>query len=257
MAALAKIPSFSSKSWENRESEEDETHTGTVLDVFQGKMAETIVLQQLIIVSRLLCQPAVRAELGAHFEKVHFQLSKEFELDHMTGQLLIYPSCVLHIVESSREVLLCVLKDLKKLQQHPNRAMVEESKVLFLLHNPHGRLFQQWSYKVCVALYGVAHGDGRDAHHRRGLLKVIAAGQKVPGLEEEENTESLVCMVLSALQELETSKRVPESWEFIISQDLVLKLLGQDDLLSLEDHLHLYDSPLNIRMDFGKKHFGP
>lgn len=40
MAALAKIPSFSSKSWENRESEEDETHTGTVLDVFQGKMAE-------------------------------------------------------------------------------------------------------------------------------------------------------------------------------------------------------------------------
>ncbi|XP_029691738.1 testis-expressed protein 47 isoform X1 [Takifugu rubripes] len=228
MAALAKIPSFSSKSWENRESEEDETHTGTVLDVFQGKMAETIVLQQLIIISRLLCQPAVRAELGAHFEKVHFQLSKEFELDHMTGQLLIYPSCVLHIVESSREVLLCVLKDLKKLQQHPNRAMVEESKVLFLLHNPHGRLFQQWSYKV------------------------IAAGQKVPGLEEEENTESLVCMVLSALQELETSKRVPESWEFIISQDLVLKLLGQDDLLSLEDHLHLYDSPLNIRMDFGQ-----
>lgn len=34
-----------------------------------------------------------------HFEKVHFHLSKEFELDHMTGLLLIYPSCVLHIVE--------------------------------------------------------------------------------------------------------------------------------------------------------------
>lgn len=57
-----------------------------------------------------------------------------------------------------------------------------------------------------VLLYSVAHGDGPEAHHRRGLLKVIAAGQKVPGLEEEENPESLVCMVLSALQELETSK---------------------------------------------------
>ncbi|XP_029691778.1 testis-expressed protein 47 isoform X2 [Takifugu rubripes] len=211
-----------------RGENEDVTENTLCQQRVAQKDGETIVLQQLIIISRLLCQPAVRAELGAHFEKVHFQLSKEFELDHMTGQLLIYPSCVLHIVESSREVLLCVLKDLKKLQQHPNRAMVEESKVLFLLHNPHGRLFQQWSYKV------------------------IAAGQKVPGLEEEENTESLVCMVLSALQELETSKRVPESWEFIISQDLVLKLLGQDDLLSLEDHLHLYDSPLNIRMDFGQ-----
>lgn len=38
---------------------------------------------------------------AAHFEKLHFQLSKEFELDHMTGVLLIYPSCVLHIVEVS------------------------------------------------------------------------------------------------------------------------------------------------------------
>lgn len=38
---------------------------------------------------------------AAHFEKLHFQLSKEFELDHMTGLLLIYPSCVLHIVEVS------------------------------------------------------------------------------------------------------------------------------------------------------------
>lgn len=83
--------------------------------------------------------------------------------------------------------------------------MVEESKVLFLLHKPHGRLFQQWSYKVCVALYSVAHGDSPAAHYRHGLLKVIAAGQKVQGLEEEK-TESLVCMVLSALQELERSK---------------------------------------------------
>lgn len=37
-------------------------------------------------------------------------------------------------------------------------------------------------------------------------MKVIPAGQKVQGLEEEENTESLVCMVLSALQELEASQ---------------------------------------------------
>lgn len=96
--------------------------------------------------------------------------------------------------------------------------MVEESKVLFLHHNPHRRLFQQWSYKVCDALYSVAHGDNPNIHCRHGLLKVIAAGQKVQGLEDE-NTESLVCMVLSALQELETSKvcscfsALP--WEFI------------------------------------------
>ncbi len=68
--------------------------------------------------------------------------------DHMTGLLLIYPSCVLHVIEvsftankysqhpsvmkvcdvrccvalsqSSREVLVSVLKDLKDLQQQPD-----------------------------------------------------------------------------------------------------------------------------------------
>lgn len=40
MAALTKIRGFSSKSWENREFEEDENHTGTVFDVFVGKMTE-------------------------------------------------------------------------------------------------------------------------------------------------------------------------------------------------------------------------
>lgn len=50
------------------------------------------------------------------------------------------------------------------------------------------------------------------------------------------------------------SKHIPESWEFIISQELVLKLLAQEDLFSPEEHLQMFNSPLNIRMDFGKKH---
>lgn len=126
-------------------------------------------------------------------------------------------------------------------------------------------------------------GKGHNTHYFHHLLKEIGAGQEVQALEEEENTESLVCTVLSVLQELEISKvcyifsslcgihflnyffltydktaavsqHIPESWEFIISQELVLKLLGQGDLLSPEEHLQMFDSPLNIRMDFGKKH---
>lgn len=35
-------------------------------------------------------------------------------------------------------------------------ARLEKSKVVFLVHNPHGRLFQQWSYKVSVTRWSVA-----------------------------------------------------------------------------------------------------
>lgn len=47
---------------------------------------------------------------------------------------------------------------------------------------------------------------GHNTHYFYHLVKVIDAGQMVQALDEEENTESLVCTVLSALQELEKSR---------------------------------------------------
>lgn len=85
-------------------------------------------------------------------------------------------------------------------------AMLEESKIVFLVHNPHSRLFRQWSYKVSVTWCWLLAVKSHNTHYFYHLVKVIGAGQKVQALEEEENTESLVCTVLSALQELETSK---------------------------------------------------
>lgn len=86
-------------------------------------------------------------------------------------------------------------------------AMLEESKVVFLVQNPNSRLFQQWSYKVSVTGEVLLADKGHNTHYFYHLVKVIGAGQNVQALEEEEeNTESLVCAVLSALQELEISK---------------------------------------------------
>lgn len=38
---------------------------------------------------------------AAHYEKLNFQLSKQYILDPMTGLLLVYPSCLLHVIEVS------------------------------------------------------------------------------------------------------------------------------------------------------------
>lgn len=37
----------------------------------------------------------------AHFEKLHLQLRREYMFDRVTGLLLIFPTCLLHIVEVS------------------------------------------------------------------------------------------------------------------------------------------------------------
>ncbi|XP_029311847.1 testis-expressed protein 47 [Cottoperca gobio] len=230
---------------EMKAEEKKEEETGTSL-FHQFMVQKTdleedvrIVLQRLIVIARLPHDLADRTELGAHYEKLNFQLSKQYFWDLMTGQLFIYPSCVLHIIESSREVLVSVLKDLKDIQQ-PDGALLEAPKVVFMAHNPQSRLFQQWSYKVL---------DADQATRDSG-----AKGLE----EEEENTETLICTVLSALQKLEISKKaVPgsvldEAPELIVSQRVLLKLLARDELQTPQQHLQMFSSPLNISMDFGQ-----
>ncbi|XP_071318210.1 testis-expressed protein 47 isoform X2 [Trachinotus anak] len=241
MAASQKLGSFSMKSWESGGSEVEDRDTATV---FEAVHRTKIVLQRLIVIARIPHDLADRTELGAHYERLNFQLSKQYIWDQMTGLLLIYPSCVLHIIESSREILLSVLKDLKDMQLQTDCSLLEDAKVVFMAHDPQSRLFQQWSYKVL----------GADQ---------VSGDQGATGFEEEEeSTETLVCSVLSALQSLgqhlELSKKaVPgsvldETPELIVSQEVLENLLARDELQSPQLFLQMYDSPLNISMDFGQ-----
>ncbi|XP_034564090.1 testis-expressed protein 47 [Notolabrus celidotus] len=234
---------FSVNLWEEGDSEEEENRILSLFDVRLGRLREKTVLQRLIVMARLPHHLADRTEVGAHYERLNFQLSKQYILDQMTGLLLIYPSCVLHVIESSREVLLSVLKDLKKMQQQQECILMEDPKVVFVEHDPESRLFQQWSYKVLSADQAV--GD--------------AAAKKFE--DDEEDTETLVCSVLSGMQKLsehtEISKVVPgavldETPGLIVSQKLLDKLLDRDELLTPERYLQLYDSPLHVNMDFGQ-----
>ncbi|XP_008276016.1 testis-expressed protein 47 [Stegastes partitus] len=217
--------------------------SGTMFEAIHGRMREKIVLQRLIVIARLPHDPADRTELGAHYENLKFQLNKQYIWDHITGLLLIYPSCLLHVVESSRDILISVLKDLTVMQQQPHCALME-AKIVFMAHDPESRLFHQWSYKVLDA--GQAAGN-----------------TGVKELEEDENsTETLVCSVLSALQKLSeqleiTKKALPgsvldETPELIVPLKVLDKLLGRDELLSPQQYLQMYNSPLHVSIEFGQ-----
>ncbi|XP_056285225.1 testis-expressed protein 47 isoform X1 [Pseudoliparis swirei] len=244
----------------NTTEDDNEENPATMFDVFHREMRERIVLQRLIVIARLPHDLDDRTEPGAHYEKLNFQLSKQYILDPMTGLLLVYPSCLLHVIESSRDVLVSVLKDM----QQPDGAFMEAPKVVFLAHDPQSRLFPKWSHKVL------------DADQWAGVSR--------GGEEEEESTESLVCAVLSALQtlgeRLEASQKVcstfhmklqfdsvsmgfvflpedpgamlDEAPELVVSQTVLHKLLTRDELQTPRQHLQMYNSPINICASAGR-----
>ncbi|XP_013870239.1 testis-expressed protein 47 [Austrofundulus limnaeus] len=219
----------------------------SMFDVVYDKMKEKIVLQQLIVVARL--RPDLdRKVLKAHYEKLHIQLNKQHVWDPITGLLLMYSSCLLHVIESSGDVLGLVLKDLEALQQQPDSTVLE-AKVVFMTHSLQRRLFQQWSSKLL------------DENQVSGDAVVKRLEE-----DEEESTQVLVCSVLSALKRLGQHLDTPQMLlpgsvldknpELIVPEDTLEKLLGRDELISPQQYIKMYHSPLNISMEFGQENLG-
>ncbi|XP_014326655.1 testis-expressed protein 47 isoform X2 [Xiphophorus maculatus] len=222
---------------------EDDEERKTLFDVVYGRKSEKVVLQQLTMVAQVPSDSADRTELGARYQNLLTQLTKQHKLDYgITGLLLIYPTCLLHIIEASEYMLDCFLNELQATQEHPDCNLLK-AKIAFMWHSLESRQFKQWSYKVLTA-------DQVDVN------PVFTRLEKV-----EESIETVVCRVLMPLQKLvthlETSKDLPGAIldnkpEFLNPPEALEELLDRDELLSPQQYLQMYHSPLNISIDLGQ-----
>ncbi|XP_062330295.1 testis-expressed protein 47 isoform X1 [Osmerus eperlanus] len=199
------------------------------------------LLHRLVVIASLPQPLADRTDLGVHYEELNQRLQKYYQGDSITGLLLLYPTCMLHVIESSSEVLVSVLQDLTSMQDLPQGALIEAPKVLMMSHDLPSRLFQQWSYKV---------------------LNVQA--RTLNDASGEEVTEALIRIVLSLLLKLgdhhqkanKGSKTPPGSVldevpDLIVPQDVLTQLLSRRELLSSQQYLQTYHSPVSVLMDSG------
>ncbi|KAJ7987552.1 hypothetical protein DPEC_G00327670 [Dallia pectoralis] len=227
---------------------EDRVSLFTKLEKSQRTGGKKFLLHRLVVVASLPQQLKDRRDIGAHYEELNQRMQRKYQGDAISGLLLLYPTCMLHIMESSNEVLACVLRDLRDMQESPHGDLIKVSRVLVMSHDLPSRLFQQWSYELL------------NVEARVGA----ASSGNTPGGDDEEDTETLVRTVLSVVLKLGShlltltnkGSKTPlgslldEMPEMIVPQDLLVKLLSRD-LLSPQQYLQAYHTPLNIIMDSG------
>ncbi|XP_030196139.1 testis-expressed protein 47 isoform X1 [Gadus morhua] len=194
------------------------------------------LLHRLIVIAALPQSLADRQKLGAHYEELNVRLQRQYHVEGISGLLLMYPSCLLHVIESSSEVLVSLLQNLKDLQEEGRQ--VETAKVVLMSHDLPNRLFHQWSYKVLT-------------------MQTRTLGEEAEG----ESTDALVDTVRSMILKLGThleiaSEALPgsvleEAPELVVPQEVLIRLLACPELLSPQQYLQTYHSPLNICMDSG------
>ncbi|XP_073538552.1 testis-expressed protein 47-like isoform X1 [Phyllobates terribilis] len=194
------------------------------------------LLHRLIFVSKISPNMADKRDLGEYWEK-RFQRYNQGE--NVTGLLLLYPAYTIHCVESSGDVLYCVIRDLQRMTKQGDRALVLDPKIVVMSHNIPSRLFSQWSSKV-----------------------LNVPGQYLGEKFSEEATEGIISECLTKMLKIgkhltkypKGSKNIPDSVfekvpELIIPQASIMHLLQCKNLLTAEQFLKMYDTPLYIIQD--------
>ncbi|XP_053147038.1 testis-expressed protein 47-like isoform X2 [Hemicordylus capensis] len=197
------------------------------------------LLHRLIFFAKISPDLADKRDLAEYWEQLFMSLQRYYQGEGVTGLLLLYPTCIVHMLESSSDVLYSVLRDLRDMEQQ-QRVLVLDAKILVMSHNLPSRLFQQWNYKVLNMPqmhlgYGTSHEEPVEAVISECLTALLKLGVHL--LKYHKSPKNLPDTTLEKATDL------------IVPQDTILYLLECQELLSPTQYLHLYDSPMNILMD--------
>ncbi|XP_069785669.1 testis-expressed protein 47 isoform X2 [Narcine bancroftii] len=202
------------------------------------------LLHRLVLVSKISPDLVDTRELGGYYETLFQKLQRCHQGDMITGLLMVYPNYVVHVIESSSDVLCSVIRDLREMQRHEGssfcRSLYLKSKILVMSHNIPSRLFPQWGYHDLK----IPAKQLDDNLQREPIEKIVS--ESLPlllklGLHLQKIFKEFPnCVTHSVLDD------VPE---LIIRQNWIACLVESNELLTPAQFLYNYSAPFNTIMD--------
>ncbi|KFV72495.1 Uncharacterized protein C7orf62, partial [Struthio camelus australis] len=160
--------------------------------------------------------------------------------EQVSGVLLLYSSCVLHVVESCIGTIHLIIQDLASLQNEGRSALLQEIKVLVVSHNIPTRLFPDWY--VTTVTPPVTYLQ--DATQSQSTVEVVTEcltllfklAAYVPKMFEDDSDD-----LNNNLHTLAP--------ELLIPAETINYLCNTEECASPEEFLKMYLNPLQPAMD--------
>ncbi|XP_072044299.1 LOW QUALITY PROTEIN: testis-expressed protein 47-like [Amphiura filiformis] len=199
------------------------------------------LLHRLVYIAKLSNELNDKRDLGAHYERQFKNWQNHYQGEGATGMLLVYPNHYVHLVESSSEMLMSIIRDLRDMDETKDTRLITESKILVISSNVPTRLFNQWSFRVLnlpasrlLEEYETNEPIEKLAPECLALMLKLGAYLAKPPKVTLKN-------VMDSLHE-----KVPD---LLIPQDLLSYLLHSSDLSTPKNFLNRYDRPLDLVLD--------
>nr|CAB3227183.1 uncharacterized protein C7orf62-like [Phallusia mammillata] len=205
-----------------------------LLEEKQRALNKKALLHRLVYISRVSANVLDKRELGTFYEELFKALQNKHQAEGVTGILLIYPGYVVHMVESSIDIIYGILKDLNEATSGGN-GLLHDTKILTISHDVPTRLYQQWSYRVLNITSSREEYEGSEGVDElvvevvTSLLKLGVYILKTPKLNVKNAMDTL-------------HETVPE---LLIPQDQIGYLLKRTELDSPAEFLKTFDQPVD------------
>lgn len=229
---------------DEREDSLLEAHRTSLLEVIEDKnraMNKKYLVHRFVYIAKLRDNVGDRDGVGDYYERLLKNIQNNTQTEPVTGLLLVYMKHLVHIVETSTDVITEIVQDLKESEESIT-GIIATSKILVISHDIPQRLYQQWSFRTLdiQAARMEAYESSQPAEQLvlDLLTQVLKLGNflaKTPKLNLKNVMDSL-------------HEKAPD---LLPNQAIVNYLLEENDscMVRPEEYLSLYEEPYDVVLD--------
>ncbi|XP_029432136.1 testis-expressed protein 47-like [Rhinatrema bivittatum] len=195
------------------------------------------VLHRLFYVANVSPELADKRDVTVYYERLFYNFPKSHLGESFTGLLLLYQSCILHILESSSDNLYFILKDLAQMRTRGPNSLLQDIKILVISHNISARLFSQWSFRIInvpmLYLEDTTHEQSLEtvlSECLTLLLRMAVYFAKMPKMGRQGPGENLHAIIP----------------DLLVREDVIQYLCKAQDLMTPTQFLQAFNSPLHV-----------
>ncbi|XP_077172962.1 testis-expressed protein 47 [Paroedura picta] len=207
------------------------------LEEIRRQQSKKFLLHRLFLVA-MLQENTEGREVTAFHEELFQKIAKFHLGEPVSGVLLVYPSCILHILESSSGTLYHILKELAAMESQGPVPFLYDVKILVMSHNIPTKLFTQWyatTVEVPEILGDVTQTQTTEEVITECLTLLLRLGVYLATLKV--GNKGLGDCLHSVVPEL------------LIPMETIMYLCEAEDCLRPQEFLDMYSSPLQPVMD--------
>ncbi|XP_076856424.1 testis-expressed protein 47-like [Brachyhypopomus gauderio] len=193
-------------------------------------------------IHRLLCVATInqttnipedtRIAVIEYYKMFISKCQKKMHTEGVTGILLVYPKCIVHVLESSSEVLTLILKDLSDMGEVSN-SLLKDSRILTISHCILSRMFPSWEYQILNLPVSL-----KDASPQTQPVEALVSN-------------SLAVIYRFCVCLLKSMGEKPDTQELpcLVEEETIILLCQNGELQSPTSFLQIYTKPVNILLD--------